>query len=303
MAGTIAQMQAAVRTINSAQPGYDQDQRWTFYDKGDAIPNKECDCSSVCGAIIQMGGYPIDLSGTFYTGNFNEKAVAAGFTKIRFNSVSDVQVGDCINAPGAHVEFAYSDSQWYSARNDEKGGSTGGKAGDQGGQENVGYGDPYDMSKGGSRDAYILRPPDSNGGIIGMTTVEKFTRTRPQTVPADSAWHELRVDDEDTLSIVAGPQAVYLVLTAVCVEGEPGSAVRLCYQSVDDYADDTATRLVGTYAVTDLVVGEDGTVCGEVMWTNDLGGGTEGATRKVRLNACCDTAQVSIETLDVRLLT
>lgn len=165
MAGSISKMRAAVDKINAAQPGYDQSQRWTFYNKGTVIKGKECDCSSVCGAIIQMGGYPIDLTGTFYTGNFNEKAKKAGWKEIPFKSVKDVRVGDAINAPGKHVEFCYGERKghdgiwWFSARNDEKGGSSGGKAGDQGGRENVGFGRPYDMSKKGTRKAYILRPP------------------------------------------------------------------------------------------------------------------------------------------------
>lgn len=159
MAGSIAKMRDAVKKIDAAQPGYDQGQRWTFYSKGKVIPKKEADCSSVCGAIAQMGGYPVDLTGTFYTGNFNQKLVKAGFKQITFKKVSDVKVGDFINAPGAHVEYAYSSTQWYSARNDERGKSTGGAAGDQGGRENVGFGKPYDMSRGGSRKAYILRPP------------------------------------------------------------------------------------------------------------------------------------------------
>ena len=159
MAGSVSKMQAAARKIDEAKPGYDQNQRWTFYDKGKVIPRKECDCSSVCGAIAQMGGYPVDLTGTFYTGNFNAKLKAAGFREIPFKKVSDVRVGDFINAPGKHVEFAYSKDKWYSARNDEKGGSTGGTTGDQGGKENVGWGKPYDMTRGGSRKAWILRPP------------------------------------------------------------------------------------------------------------------------------------------------
>lgn len=154
MTGTIAKAQAAAVYFNSLKLGYDQGQRWNLR------PNGEADCSSLCGSILKRAGYPIDLAGTFYTGNFPARCKAADFQVLNFR-LSDVRPGDTVVAPGHHVEFAYSDEAWFSARNDERGRSTGGMTGNQGGRENVGWGKPYDMTLGGTRKAYICRPPDA----------------------------------------------------------------------------------------------------------------------------------------------
>ena len=119
--GSIAAMQDAARRIDAANTGYDQSGRWTFFDRPtlQIIPNQEADCSSACAAIIALGGYPIDLgypshSGV-YTGNFAAAAVQAGFTLLPFTGLSNLQAGDFVCRPGAHVEFVYSDGRFVSA--------------------------------------------------------------------------------------------------------------------------------------------------------------------------------------------
>ena len=98
MSGTIAAMQAVADQLASWNLGYDQSNRWNIKDGG------ECDCSSSSGWIIKQAGYPIDLGGTFYTGNFAAKAKAAGFTVLPFK-MSNVRAGDFLLTPGRHVVF------------------------------------------------------------------------------------------------------------------------------------------------------------------------------------------------------
>ena len=104
MAGSITAMRRAVDQLDTANVGYDQSQRWSFFKNGKIVRGKEADCSSICGAIIRLGGYPIDLRGTFYTGNFAKRAKAAGFRILRFTHLSAVKAGDFLLKPAHHVE-------------------------------------------------------------------------------------------------------------------------------------------------------------------------------------------------------
>lgn len=174
--GSIALMKVAVRSLTQRDIGYDQWNRWSFFKGGKLISGPTAaDCSSMCGAIAKLGGYDVDLTGTFYTVVFAAKLKAAGFEVFQFVSTEQMRDGDFVVAPGKHVEFQYGKRDglpgvwWYSARNDEKGGLGGGKPGNQGGKENVGWGRPYDMSRGGTRDAYIVRPPDSKAPTVVST--------------------------------------------------------------------------------------------------------------------------------------
>ena len=116
MTGTIAKMQAAADKLDAFELGYDQGQRWNIWKSG------ECDCSSLSGTIIRMGGYPIDIrTRPFYTGNFASKAKAAGFKVLKFTSLSQVRPGDFLLTPGHHVVFVRSADQYLSAEVDERG--------------------------------------------------------------------------------------------------------------------------------------------------------------------------------------
>ncbi len=152
---TIAQMQKVSDTIIASNIGYDQYQRWSFLDKKNKkiIKGKECDCSTSCGAIAYLGGYPVDLSGTFYTGNFASKLKATGlFEVIKFKNLAQVKNGDFVLSPGRHVVFVRSKSRWFSAEVDERGKASGGKEGKQGSRETR-YRKPYTGTF-----KYIVRP-------------------------------------------------------------------------------------------------------------------------------------------------
>ena len=153
----ISQMIDAARKIDAARTGYDQSQRWTFYDRATKTlrTGKEADCSSLCGAIAHLAGYPVDLSGEFYTGTFKARLTAAGFTAIPYESLAQLRAGDFVLTPGYHVEFVPAPGRMFSARSDERGRATGGKAGDQTGREVCDVA-AYTYSKGWK---WILRPP------------------------------------------------------------------------------------------------------------------------------------------------
>lgn len=173
MGGTIARLQQAAKAIDDAGTGYDQSQRWTFYQNRKIVPNKECDCSTFVGAAVQMAGYDIDLAGTFYTGNLKERLQAAGFTAISFSSLSQVRDGDILIKPGYHTELAYTSKRFISAHVDERGKITGGAAGEQNGRE-VGFSNAYNYSPGGW--TWILRPPN------------ELPQKPPVTPPAANSW-------------------------------------------------------------------------------------------------------------------
>ena len=159
--GSIPAMQAAARNIDQAGTGYNQARRWTFFNRQTDTINKhqDGDCSSVCAAIIKLGGYPIDLgypahSGV-WTGNFAAKAQQAGFTLLPFTGLADLKVGDFVVRPDAHVEFVALPDVMFSAGLDENGNIAGGKPGDQTGQE-VRYTPAYNYRGGWTQ---VLRPP------------------------------------------------------------------------------------------------------------------------------------------------
>ena len=180
--GSIAAMQDAARRIDAANTGYDQSGRWTFFDRPtlQIIPNQEADCSSACAAIIALGGYPIDLgypshSGV-YTGNFAAAAVQAGFTLLPFTGLSDLQAGDFVCRPGAHVEFVYSASPltFFSLWIDENGNATGGRSGDQTGGESR-FTKGFNYSGGWTQ---VLRPPldtptQKEGFLMSLSDAEQ----------------------------------------------------------------------------------------------------------------------------------
>lgn len=153
---SITRLQKAADRLATANLGYDQHQRWTFYNRttGQLHPGGECDCSSSCGAIAALAGYPVNLTDPFWTGNFASRLIATGlFTALKFTRLAQVKAGDFLVGPG-HVIFARTKTRWWSAEHDERGKSTGGKTGRQAG-EKVGWRAPYGRAKGWTT---IVRP-------------------------------------------------------------------------------------------------------------------------------------------------
>lgn len=160
---TIAAMKKVADALNKANIGYDQANRWSFYKAGRIVAGAEGDCSTICGVIAKLGGYEVDLSGTFYTGNFADKLRRAGFAVLPFRSLDDVRDGDFLLTPGHHVEFCWpSSGKMFSAIYDERGKASGGKAGNQSGKE-TGW-RKLAVRPGGW--TYIVRPPAEDAGPV-----------------------------------------------------------------------------------------------------------------------------------------
>ena len=182
--GSVAAMQKAAKQIDQAGTGYNQARRWSFFNRetDSVVPREEGDCSSVCAAIIRMGGYPIDLgypSHTgVYTGNFVDAAMKAGFTAHRYTGLDTLRVGDFVVKPGAHVEFVSSPGIMFSAWMDENGRAHGGSPGDQSGKE-VRFTQAFNYPGGWTT---VVRPPaDSSntiqkaGFLMALTDAEQAT--------------------------------------------------------------------------------------------------------------------------------
>ena len=159
---SISAMVSFANKVINGDTGYNQAKRWTFFNKETRtfIPHKETDCSAFCGAIAAMGGYPVDLSGWFYTGNMRERMLAAGFEAIPFSSVglSKLKPGDFVLSTNYHVEFVGTNGMFASASIDENGNATGGKPGNQTGKETRWIA-PYIYRHGWN---YVLRLADPN---------------------------------------------------------------------------------------------------------------------------------------------
>ena len=163
---TIQKMNEACDRLASASinVGYDQWQRWSFFNRAtkELIANKEGDCSSTSGAIAALGGYPVNLSDPYWTGNFVERMAQAGFSSINVTGWGPgalypaLRSGDFLIGPG-HVVYVREPNRWWSAEADEEGSSHGGVGGDQTGRE-ARFREPYMRSRGWTN---IVRPPAS----------------------------------------------------------------------------------------------------------------------------------------------
>ena len=213
--GSISLMQQAAKAIEDAATGYSQARRWSFFNRvtNQIIRNKDGDCSSVCAAIIKLGGYPINLgypdhSGV-YTGNFAAKAQAAGFTLLPFTGLANLKPGDFVCKPGKHVEFVSSAGRMFSAWMDENGGSTGGRPGEQASHE-VRYTQAYNYSGGWTQ---VLRPPANTTTTTTNTTTSSGSTVLPKglddmqivTLTGDATQYLLGADG----TIIALPNIEY----------------------------------------------------------------------------------------------
>ena len=147
------------RLVERRDIGYSQDakKRWSFLNiaKKDINFGMEGDCSAIAAGIAWAAGYPVNISGTCFTGNLDVLMRNAGWQVIKFKSLSQVRPGDMVLKKLRHVVNVLSDTEWLSAQSNEKGKRLGGQPGDQTGREVV-IRKPYIRSGGWD---YILRPP------------------------------------------------------------------------------------------------------------------------------------------------
>ena len=219
MSGTIAAMQAVADQLASWSLGYDQDNRWDIKDGG------ECDCSSSSGWIIKQAGYPIDLGGTFYTGNFAAKAKTEGFTVLPFK-MSNVRAGDFLLTPGHHVVFVRDPERWFSAEFDERGKASGGKAGNQNGRETR-YRAPYVRPGGWT---YIVRPPAEGTAVSASIPLSLRVAWAAQEAPHFGGSKDYAARGLDAGKL--GASVVAMSETLITAKGEKPWAMRAAIAKV-----------------------------------------------------------------------
>lgn len=160
MSGSIAAAVKTAKYLASGNFGYSQVSRWSGYQKGKLHEPGNLDCSSSTGVVLKMAGYPIDLTGTFYTGNIVERVLAAGYRrgpspkgKSQAWLAKNVTAGAVLRGDG-HVVVGVGDGKVLSFEYSEKG-TADGKAGDQTGREGR-IRDVYVRSRGWTD---LLLPP------------------------------------------------------------------------------------------------------------------------------------------------
>ena len=194
---SLTKMNAYADLLDASNVGYDQYERFSFNPARDGltvIPNRECDCSSSCAAIAKAGCFNVDMRNPIYTGNFKNKLIEAGFAAINVRGWSQsklyaaVSEGDFLLGPG-HVVYIRERNRWWSAENDERGRSTGGKAGDQTGME-ARYRNPYMRSRGWE---WILRPAIAADPLVAVTPQPSPTTVTPLK-PRQVEWRNPSTD-------------------------------------------------------------------------------------------------------------
>ena len=129
MGGAVARMVELVEWFcASANLGYDQLNRWDFPAVGDTQYAGECDCSSLVYHCAELAGFAVPTSGTRYTETMRRDFTAAGFEWVQTSS-TDWQPGDILYKSG-HTAI-WTGKYIAEAYIDERGGSRGGRDGDQ----------------------------------------------------------------------------------------------------------------------------------------------------------------------------
>lgn len=119
---------------NDNKHGYSQTNRW-----GNPKTWSDYDCSSLVISAWQAAGVPVKDKGATYTGNMYNVFIKCGFkdvtSKINLSTGSGLIAGDVLLNHTDHTAMMISKSQLAQASIDENGGISGGKVGDQTGQE------------------------------------------------------------------------------------------------------------------------------------------------------------------------
>lgn len=119
---------------NDNKHGYSQTNRW-----GSPDTWSDYDCSSLVISAWQAAGVPVKDKGASYTGNMYNVFIKCGFkdvtSKINLSTGSGLIAGDVLLNHTDHTAMMISKTQLAQASIDENGGISGGRVGDQTGQE------------------------------------------------------------------------------------------------------------------------------------------------------------------------
>lgn len=153
-----------INLANDDTHGYDQTQRW----------GPDYDCSSAIITAWENAGVPVKSNGAAATGSMYRPFLSSGFSdvtsQITLSSGKGLEYGDVLLRTGdsGHTAMFIGSSQIVHASKNEKGTSTGGKTGDQTGNEictRSYYNSPW---------TYVLRYTGGGGGSTGDSTIRSF---------------------------------------------------------------------------------------------------------------------------------
>lgn len=149
-------VEAALRIANDDSHGYDQTNRW----------GPDYDCSSLVYTAAYEAGYNVNRNNPRYTGTIRNDFTAVGFACMSFDgNLYDLDPGDILLNEANHVAIALGNGMLVEASINEYGGVTGGRPGDQTGNEiHVGrvYNYPWQ---------YVLVPPADYVDIPDFPTI------------------------------------------------------------------------------------------------------------------------------------
>ena len=122
------------KIANDSKHGYSQTNRW-----GSPDTWSDYDCSSLVISAYEAAGVKVKTAGATYTGNMYSVFTKCGFkdvtSKINLSTGSGLIAGDVLLNHTDHTAMMISKSQLAQASIDENGGISGGRVGDQTGQE------------------------------------------------------------------------------------------------------------------------------------------------------------------------
>lgn len=126
----------------------------------------------------------------------------------------------------------------------------------------------------------------STGGLFGMSDIEKPHRTKDQKITDNGEWRLVNIDDDDGLSLLTGPQDLYVASVHWAIADLEVGAVaqfRLVVQDDDTSSSDKPTVTEYEYPIAESI-GTSGSTYGGLHWTNNLGGDkSNNVKRRLRL--------------------
>lgn len=155
-----------INLANDNTHGYDQTNRW----------GPDYDCSSAVITAWQTAGVPVKSNGATATSNMYTPFINCGFSNvtssITLSSGAGLAYGDVLLTPGTHTAMFIGNSRIVHASANENGTATGGKTGDQTGNEICTRSYYCNSSKPWT---YVLRYTGANGGTTtGDSTIRSF---------------------------------------------------------------------------------------------------------------------------------
>lgn len=165
------------RQIKKLGTGYSQGakQRWSVFNfiLGVLVKLREVDCSAAFAGLVDLV-YGTSLhTSTLWTGNAAAKIKSTGFFHVRaFTKLSAAVAGGALLTPGRHIVTVLDEGEVLSPEYNERGKTTGGKAGDQTGRE-VRIRTLYNRSGGWKYNIVPVTPEEFAGQALALFAAGK----------------------------------------------------------------------------------------------------------------------------------